>query len=118
VSESGRRRRIVLTDDTLTRRRALACILSDGFQYIFAVMECADETSDKYELYYYENFPFIDEGVLALDKAKKLLAMMVCWVRNVLLAADDRLRCVQVVLKQQVIASTVKDHADSCTSGI
>ncbi|KAG2009459.1 hypothetical protein CC2G_012393 [Coprinopsis cinerea AmutBmut pab1-1] len=62
------------------RWNALACILSDGFQYIFAVMECVDETSDKYQLYYYDSLLFIHDRVPALDKAKKLLAMMVCWV--------------------------------------
>ncbi|KAG2009477.1 hypothetical protein CC2G_012410 [Coprinopsis cinerea AmutBmut pab1-1] len=64
----------------VVRYKALACILSDGFQYIFAVMECVDEDSEKYVLYYYDSLRFIsDDGVPALDKAKRLLAMTTSW---------------------------------------
>ncbi|EAU86384.2 hypothetical protein CC1G_05378 [Coprinopsis cinerea okayama7 len=85
------------------RWNALACILSDGFQYIFAVMERVDATSDKYILYHYKSFQFIDNHVPGLEKAKLLLAMITSW---------------GVLNPELDIRPKVKNHADSFVSGI
>ncbi|KAG2009532.1 hypothetical protein CC2G_012456 [Coprinopsis cinerea AmutBmut pab1-1] len=63
----------------ITGSKALACILTDGFQYIFGVMENVDEASEQHVFYYYDGLHWIDDGVPDKDKGKQLLVMTMCW---------------------------------------
>ncbi|KAG2009514.1 hypothetical protein CC2G_012438 [Coprinopsis cinerea AmutBmut pab1-1] len=64
----------------VVRANALACILTDGFKYIFGVVVNTEEASDKkYDFYHFESFDWMDKDGPVVKRAKHLLAMTTCW---------------------------------------
>ncbi|KAG2009516.1 hypothetical protein CC2G_012440 [Coprinopsis cinerea AmutBmut pab1-1] len=69
---------------------ALACILTNGFDWIFAfVTVSGDSTGNKYKCYHFDSYDWRNKDKPDFNRAKQLVAMAVCWGT---LEAETKLR--------------------------